>query len=73
MTTTIDAIIKGCRLHFLACHDSKKMDASGTCHGNGIDSRGINLEIVIRDAYSGNSLIKIIPGLICRDYRNTAV
>jgi len=35
------------------------MDASNTCHGNGIDSRGINLEILIRDAYSGNSLIKI--------------
>jgi hypothetical protein len=36
----------------------KKMDASNTCHGNGIDSRGINLEIFIRDTYSGNSLIK---------------
>src|SRR5665811_1336244 len=27
--------------------------------GNGIDSRGINLEILIRDTYSGNPLIKI--------------
>ena len=37
----------------------KKMDASNTCHGNGIDSRGINLEILIRGAYPGNTLIKI--------------
>ena len=35
------------------------MDASDTCHGNGLDSRGINLAILIRDAYSGNPLIKI--------------
>jgi hypothetical protein len=45
--------------YFLACHDSKKMGESNTRHGNGIDSRGINLEILIRDAYSGNLLIKI--------------
>ena len=34
------------------------MDTSNACHGNGINSRGINLEILIRDTYSGNSLIK---------------
>jgi hypothetical protein len=35
------------------------MDASNTCHGNGINSGGINLVILIHDAYSGNPLIKI--------------
>jgi len=35
------------------------MDASDTGHGNGIGSNGINLAVLIRDAYFGNSLIKI--------------
>jgi hypothetical protein len=35
------------------------MDASDTGYGNGIDSRGINLEILIRGTHSGNSLIII--------------
>ena len=36
----------------------KKMDTSNTCYGDGVDSSGINLEILIRHTHSGNSLIK---------------